>query len=252
MDTATLPKPVYAVGYRDYRRQHLYTVNGLEYPSVTKILNIVGGGKTNALVVWARRAALKLAESELVAELTQGRTITAEVLGPILARADRQPDKIKDDAADIGGRVHAAIDDYIAGKTPKPEPDAKPGFDNFMAWLSHEGLEIIAGDTVVASVQHGYGGRVGAIARSKSGGFIILDWKTSNAMREEYPLQVSAYAQAFSETYGVPLPDSAWVIRFGKTGPDFETKKVNIPVALTGWLAAVKLYNAMHGGLWIA
>jgi len=252
MDTAILPKPVYAVGYRDYRRQHLYTVNGIEYPSVTKILNIVGGGKTNALVVWARRAALKLAESELVAELTQGRAITAEVLGPILARADRQPDKIKDDAADIGGRVHAAIDDYIAGKTPKLEPDVKPGFDNFMAWLSQESLEIIAGDTVVASVQHGYGGRLDAIARAKSGGFIILDWKTSNAMREEYPLQVSAYAQAFSETYGVPLPDSAWVIRFGKTGPDFETKKVNIPVALNGWLAAGERHTAMHGGLWIA
>jgi hypothetical protein len=252
MNTATLPKPVYAVGYRDYRRQHLYAVNGVEYPSVTKILGIVGGGKTNALVVWARRAALKLAESELVAELTQGRTITADVLGPILARADRQPDKIKDEAADIGSRIHQAIDDYIAGKMPKLEPDTKPGFENFMSWLSQEGMEIIAGDTVVASTKYGYGGRLDAIARSKSGGFIILDWKTSNAMREEYPLQVSAYAQAFSETYGMTLPDSAWVIRFGKTGPDFETKKVNIPVALDGWLAAVRLFDAMHGGLWIA
>ncbi len=248
----TLPNPVYTVGYRDYRRQHLYTVNGIEYPSVTKILGIVGGGKTNALVVWARREALKLAESELITEITHGRTITTDILGPILARADRQPDKIKNDAADIGNRVHAAIDDYIVGKMPKLDADVRPGFDNFMAWLAQEELEIIAGDTTVASVKYSYGGRLDAIARTKDGRFIILDWKTSNAMRDEYPLQVSAYAQAFSETYGVELPDSAWVIRFGKTGPDFETKKVNIPVALDGWLAAIKLFDAMNGELWTA
>jgi len=252
MPSAILPQPVYTVGYREYRRQHLYTVNDAEYPSVTKILGIVGGGKTNALVIWARREALKLAESELITEITQGRTITPDVLGTILARADRQPDKIKNDAADIGTRIHQAIDDYIAGRTPILEPDTRLGFDNFMAWLAQEQLEIVTGDTAVASVKYGYGGRLDAIARTKAGKFMILDWKTSNAMRDEYPLQVSAYAQAFSETYGVDLPDSAWVIRFGKTGPDFETKKVNIPVALDGWLAAVRLSSAMRDKLWTA
>jgi len=246
----TLPEPLYAVGYKEYRRAHLYTVGSDQYPSVTKILGIIGGGKTNALMIWARRAALKLAESELVAELTQGRTITVEVLGPILARADRQPDKIKTDAGDLGQRVHSAIDDYIVGKPPRLEADTQQGFDNFMAWLNRESMQLIQGDTVVASVNYGFGGRLDALA-VKDDQVVLLDWKTSNAMREEYPLQVAAYAVALQETYGISVK-KAFVVRFGKkTAGDFEPCEVNLPLAWEGFHAALKLHHSMRADLWV-
>jgi len=249
--TISLPKPQYIVGYREYRRQHLYTVDGKDYQSVTKVLNIIGGGKTNALMVWARREALKLAKSEILGFMDSGKQLSHVALDELMAKADRQPDKIKTDAADIGSRVHQAIDDYIAGKTPKLEPDTKPGFDNFISWAEREGIRLISGDISVVSLQHGYGGRLDALGYDKSDKLVLLDWKTSNALRDEYPLQVAAYAHAFAETYGV-MPERAIVVRFGKETPgDWEPGEVNLPNAWLAFKDALGLHNDMGTALWV-
>lgn len=247
----TLPKPKYEVGYREYRRQHLYTVDGKDYPSVTKVLNIIGGGKTNALIIWARREALKMAKSEILGFMDSGKQLSHVALDELMAKADKQPEKIKSEAADIGSRVHAAIDDYISGKTPTMDAESRPGFDNFMRWAAGEGIRLIAGDTSVVSLQYGYGGRLDALGYDKSDNLVLLDWKTSNAMRDEYPLQVAAYAQAFAETYGVAMPGRAIVVRFGKETPgDFEPGEVNLPGAWLAFKGALDLHNAMGTALW--
>jgi hypothetical protein len=250
MKIQTLPRPKYEVGYKEYRRQHLYTVGEKEYPSVTKILSIIGGGKTNALVVWARREALKMAKSEILGYMDAGKALTHVALDELIQKADRQPDTIKGAAADIGTRVHTAIDCFISGKTPQLDADSERGFNNFMVWLRGQEYEIIAGDTVVASMDYGYGGRLDAIARDKNGDLVLLDWKTSNALRDEYPLQVSAYAQAFEETYGIKCKSSV-VVRFGKDkADDFEHREVNLLQAWSAFSAAVLLSGAMGGDLW--
>ena len=246
----TLPKPLYEVGYKEYRRAHLYTVGDQTFPSVTKILGIIGGGKTNALMIWARREALKLAKTEILGYMDAGKELTHVTLEELIQRADRQPDKMKTDAADIGQRVHTAIDEFIAGKAPALDPDAAQGFANFTSWLKDKELELIAGDTTVASVQYGYGGRLDAIARKKSGRLVLLDWKTSNALRDEYPLQVAAYAQAFTETYGLNI-DVAEVVRFGKDkADDFEPREVNLTEAWGAFLSALQLSGGMKKELW--
>jgi hypothetical protein len=248
----TIPQPKFEVTCRDYRRGHLYTANGNEYPSVTGVLNIVGGGKTNALIIWARREALKLAEREIISELEKGNQLTSYSLNEILARADRQPDKIKDAAADLGTRIHAAIDAYIAGNVPELDAETTPGFQNFLTWLKGAGLDIVMGDTAVVSEQHGYGGRLDSVAVDRDGKYVLLDWKTSNKLREEYPLQVAAYAQAFYETYGVKI-ERAIVVRFGKDEPgDFEAAQVVLVNAWDGFVSALGLQQAMKGKLWEA
>ena len=250
MPIATLPKPLYEVGYKDYRRQHLYTVGANTYPSVTKILGIIGGGKTNALMIWARREALKLAKAEILGYMDAGKALTHVALDELIQRADRQPDKVKTDAADLGTRVHNAIDAYIMGTAPVLDPDAQKGFNNFMSWIKEQDLELIAGDTTVASVVYGYGGRLDAIARKKSGHLELLDWKTSNALRDEYPLQVAAYAQAFKETYGLPI-NGATVVRFGKDkADDFEAKAINLPESFEAFKHALGLSGGMSKALW--
>ena len=246
-----LPKPIYEVGFRNYRNSHLYTVADTHFKSVTSILNIIGGDKTNALMIWARRAALSMTKEEIVKALNNGEAITETNLDEILKKADRQPDKLKDEAADLGTLVHNAIDDYILGKTPKVAPEARLGFDNFMAWMRKSGVSIIAGDTPVASVRWGFGGRLDAIGKIGDD-FVILDWKTSNKLRDTNALQVAAYAQAFSETYGVPLPDKGCVVRFGKTDPgDFEAKWVDMTQASHAWCFALSLYKSMKEELWV-
>jgi hypothetical protein len=250
MPIATLPKPLYEVGFKEYRRQHLYTVGTKTFISVTKILGIIGGGKTNALMIWARREALKLAKAEILGFMDTGEQLNHVALDELMQRADRQPDKIKDSAADLGTRVHNAIDAFIMGKAPTLDPEAQKGFENFMTWLQGEELEFICGDVSVASVSIGYGGRLDAIARRKNGRLVLLDWKTSNALRDEYPLQVAAYAQAFKETYGLAV-DEAIVVRFGKDkADDFEPRPVNLEAALTAFKNAFDLNNSMTKELW--
>ena len=251
MPITTLPPPLYEVGYRDYRRQHLYTAKGKEYPSVTKILGIIGGSKSNALMIWARREALKLAKAGVLGYLTDKKEITIAALDEIIAGADRQPDKLKDISADIGSKVHSAIDKYIMGETPILDADSEIGFNNFLAWMKTQELEMVCGDIAVVSIALGFGGRLDAIFKDKEGKLVLGDFKTSNALRDEYPLQVAAYATAFSETYGLPI-SSAVVIRFGKNEKDdFEHKNVNLSNALESFRAAIKLYNGMKSELWI-
>lgn len=241
-----LPKPNYEVEFAVVRRAHIYRAGGLAFPSVTKILGIIDNGKSNALAIWARREALKLARKEFDQAITDGLPLSAALVDEVLQRADRQPEKLKDAAADLGTRVHEAIDAFVLGKEPVLTDDVLPGFNGFLSWLNTENLTIISGDIAVASREYGYGGRLDAVAVNAKGELGILDWKTSNALRDEYPLQVGAYSIAFEETYGLH-PAFAKVVRFGKTDPtDIEGGDVNLPKAKLAFLRALRLHEAMN------
>lgn len=246
----TLPKPKYEVIAKTYRNSHIYCVDAERLPSVTKILGIIGGAKMQALMIWARREALKLAENELFAAIEQEQPLTYDRVSEILKAADRQPDKVKDESADIGTRVHNAIDAYILGKEPVLDEESTIGFTNFLNWLSSEQIQLVAGDMPVASKRLGYGGRLDALGIDKAGNLIVLDWKTSNSLRDEYPLQVAAYAHAFKEMYGLEIK-GATVVRFDKQDPNvFEAKKIDMTHALGAWLSAYALWRNMNTTLW--
>ena len=251
MTTLTkLPKPLIDIECKTWRNSHIYLVGGVKYPSVTKVLGIIGGGKTNALMIWSRREALKLAQEELFKALDDKTPITYESVAEMIKRADRQPDKIKDASADLGTRVHNAIDAYILGQEPELDEQGAIGFKNFLSWLERERITLIAGDTPVVSVKLGFGGRLDAVGTNDKGDVIILDWKTSNALRDEYPLQVAGYALAFEEVYGIK-PAGAKVVRFDKEDPTiFEAKPINFGNATAAWHAALALNNAMNTPLW--
>lgn len=247
----TLPKPKYEViAKKTYRNSHIYCVDAERLPSVTKILGIIGGAKMQALMIWARREALKLAENELFAAIEQEQPLTYDSVAEILKAADRQPDKVKDESADIGTRVHNAIDAYILGKEPVLDEESTIGFTNFLNWLSSAGLQLVCGDIPVASRSLGYGGRLDALGIDKEGKLYVLDWKTSNSLRDEYPLQVAAYAKALKEQYGLDA-SGAYVVRFDKTDPNvFEAKQIDMTHSLGAWLSAYALWRNMNTTLW--
>lgn len=246
----SLPKPKIDVEFKIIKRAHVYTAGGVNYPSVTKILGVIDNGKSNALAIWARREALKLAQNELFGALDNGTALTYENVSEIIKSADRQPDKLKDAAADLGTRVHDAIDAYILGKEPVLDDESVVGFTNFIEWMGKEKIRIISGDIPVASPEWGFGGRLDSVGVNDKDEVIILDWKTSNALRSEYPLQVAAYAIAFEEMYGLKV-SGAKVVRFGKTDPaDFEPRDVKLKEAKLAFLRALGLYKAMKAELW--
>ena len=245
----TIPKPNYEVGFKTVRNAHMYTVGSATYPSVTKITGIID--KSGALMVWARRQSLALAKKELLEAIKSGVALTEETLDALLLKADKQPDKVKDDAADLGSRVHAAIDAHILGQTSILDEQSRPGYENFTKWLESSGVKMIMGDTAVASIKYGYGGKLDAIGE-KNGQIVLLDWKTSNSFkgRESYSLQASAYAVAFTETYGIDV-DYAYVVRFGKEIPgDIEVKEVDLCYGFTAFKSALELTKGMKSKLW--
>lgn len=51
-------------------------------------------------------------------------------------------------------------------------------------------------------------GTIDAVAKVKIRGeekIVVLDWKTSNSLHNEYAMQIAAYAKAYEEVYNVPV-----------------------------------------------
>lgn len=247
MQNIEIPTPLYRVDLIVEGKSHFYdvTVDGkiTRYPGVTGMLSVIS---KPALVPWAKREALGMVENALLKRL-DGRQSARLVLNKdwiqsVLADAKRRPDQLKDEAADLGSQAHAFIDLIIHGKEPETMPEQIAGpVKAFKDWWKASGIQLVMGDTKVASRLHGYGGSLDALG-CRNGKFVILDWKTSSGIYTEYALQVAAYAQAFLETYGVPC-EEAIIVRFGKKLPiEFEKKELaDLVLSFRTFLAAKTL-----------
>lgn len=247
----TMLKPKYQVDLVVERRSHFYRVNlpsgEILLPGVTGVLSIIS---KPALVPWAKKVALESVRKELMDIGPEPKIMEPDFIDSIIAGAKKRPDEEKDKAADYGTRLHEYADKVIKGTFPGDvDDDLKNSVLAFKDWLS-SGVEIVAGDTPVASVENGYGGKFDAVAK-KNGEYGIIDIKTSNACYDEYALQVAAYAKAAEETYGVPFTWAA-IVRFGKTSPDYEVKNVaNIAKAFEAFIAAKRLRDTLADGLFL-
>lgn len=147
-------------------------------------------------------------------------------------------------AGDIGTRLHNAVDSFFCtGKIPALDDDIQTPFQNFMSWFNKNEYKVILADTILASKQYRYGGRMDALLEDKEGNLIIVDFKTSSSISSiEYKLQLAAYRQALKETYGIDNINKGMLIRFDKEKKVFETLEVNdLDDYFKGFLAALQL-----------
>lgn len=233
---------------------HAYTVeyDGKVFvlPGVTGILDVIGSkDKTNMLMGWAKKQAL-LKVAEHIRTFSGKQLIVDESwIESVRKSAWKRDKELLKEAGDLGTKIHSAIDSYIDGKEPILDDSTKQGYDNFLSWIAKSEIKLIKGDTFVASLAMGYGGAMDALGEH-NGKLVLLDWKTSNSLRETYSIQAAAYAMAFEETFSKPI-DSAYVVRFGKdTAGDIEPKEVNLPLAKTAFKLALDMTNTMRGPLW--
>ena len=177
--------------------------------------------------------------------IESGKTIDTNTLGEILELAKGAADRYKDKAADIGTRTHEAIDDWIQGKSPVLADDTRPGFENFMHWIESENMTVVKGDTCLASIAHGFGGR-SDVYFEKSGKLILGDFKTGKALYDDTVVQMGGYDIATLETYGIQV-DKTIVLRIGKEIPgDIEPKEVNLEHAREAFTYALGLFSKME------
>ena len=215
-------KPKYAVRLDAADNKHIYytDVIGKEgpYNSVTYFTEVF---PAPWLVNWTKKITLEAVRHELKENPAVGEDVE-KVIERIAGRAE----KIRDEAADYGTRLHHYADLWVAGQRGfDVDKDLENSWLAFKDWLASSQLEILMGDTKVCSLRHGYGGSFDALARDKRGLCGIIDFKTSNVFSDSHYCQVAAYGEATEEMYDVHI-DWGLIVKFNKISPDFDFKYV--------------------------
>lgn len=234
-------EPKYNVELISKGRGHFYRVDGRDflYPGVTTVLGVIA---KPALIPWAANEAAKKIKAYLVQNAT-GRALTATEIDELVEQGRKAHIELKDAAADVGTRAHAAINTLIDGGKLDLTDDIKPAVDAFMAFVGESHIKIEHGDRKIASLAHGYGGSLDALG-IENGKLVVVDFKTSSGIYPEMGLQVAAYCEALRETYQLDYLPAAYILRLGKTKPEFEVRKIASVEKCLGWfLNALQLYH---------
>lgn len=235
-------QPLYQVNLVEKDGQHFYAVdnNPTLLPGVTGIIGCIA---KDALVPWSAKESVGYVFKVLAR--VRGYKLTDRFLARLESRAKKQPRFAKESAARAGSNAHAIFDSII--KLNKNIAGESPFLPSFMYWLKTEQLEIVAGDTKIASLAYGYGGSLDVLLRDKNGRYVIGDFKTSKGIYDTYAYQVAAYSQAFMETYGLSYRPEGLVIRFVKDSEKYERRTIrNISESFLGFKTALELSRCLQ------
>lgn len=188
--------------------QGYYNAAGDKLPGVT---TIIGRFKdSGGLVQWAYKSGRE--HERMVA---QGK------------EAPRHLYDVVDQAALAGNIAHDMIEAHILGKefTPEGPEDviakARNSFAQFLEWREQSRIEIVATERAYVSERYQFGGTVDAIGRDGKGRIVLLDWKTSNAVYQDYLIQLAAYALLLEECAPEWTPQGFHLLRVAKESADF-------------------------------
>lgn len=226
--------------------EHWYWVPELEdeVKSVTTILKVLS---KPYLIPWSLNRMIERAIDMFKDNLT------LEEFKQILLTSKGEGDRARDDAGDVGSRVHHIIDEFmklvIAGQEPAEPMDMVASetdfrvvscFRAFLDWFKSSGYQPIESEKKQASLIHRYAGTIDDIGRigDKT---VLMDLKSSNQIGDDYYSQVAAYVYMEEERNPGIKFDEAWIIRLGKSDGSFEARwisRADIDTAFEGFLAA--------------
>lgn len=133
-------------------------------------------------------------------------------------------------AADIGSIAHDAVEHHLRKEEFEfDESDigqkAKQAFEQYLTWEKQTAVKVLATEVNLVSEKHRFGGCPDAVGQM-DGKYVLLDWKTSNAVYADHLIQLAAYRELWNETHPkMQLSDDAYLCRFSKEYPDFEVRK---------------------------
>ncbi len=157
-----------------------YTIDGVWYPRVTKIIDIKS----------------KPALYRFYAEL--------ENFG--------KGEEIKRISANEGTRIHEAVEKILVGETPEPDPSIAPSIEAFLLFLKGTPVHVDPAhvERKVFHPKDRYAGTIDALA-TIGGTFGLCDIKTSQAVYRDYDLQTGAYMAALEREF--PHLETRWILR---------------------------------------
>lgn len=225
---------------------HKYKLDGEVVPSPTKILSMLD---KPALKFWAVNKTIEYIQSK-IEPLTRGE-ISIEDFKPqeILYGAKKAHEKEKEEAADIGKQTHGFISEFHKAEM-EDKKFALPeildvrivnAFTRFQDWIKASKFKIEHTEKIILSVKQKYAGTLDAVGKMNDKN-ILLDYKTSSGIWDEYHYQTCAYRYAYEEMTGQKI-DEIWIARFGKDG-DFEIEQVkNYEARIAAFLKMVEIYH---------
>lgn len=214
----------------------IYTIDDCEYISVTSVLDMVNKG--DMLLDWAS---------------TQACNYLADHLGnsnltfpELLDQASKNYQSVKNEACDIGSQVHFLIEQNTKGiwvDIKDLRPEVRNGFLAFLSWKRKFNPKFIHSELQVVSKKFCYAGTLDSIV-SIQGRLLVVDWKTSGALHDTFPLQICAYQQAAKEMK--IHTDGVAVVRFDKyTGAyEFQDYTKGREKYLHSWLKLLDFFYA--------
>ena len=163
-----------------FKEANGYEIEGIWYPRVTSILNIKA----------------KPALYRYYAELDN------------FAEAER----IKDQSADEGTRVHEAAEAILTGQAVDIDEDIKPSIVAFRKFLDTRNIEVDPEwvERRVVNYNDRYAGTADAMALI-DGKFGVMDIKTSQGIYRDYNLQTAAYFPPLLENFRTL--QTRWILR---------------------------------------
>jgi hypothetical protein len=162
-------------------------------PSVTNIIGILDKPQ---LTKWKMR---EVAKAAIAIPGPQGEE-------PVERFADRAIEAAMSqvsDAADLGTKIHDAIENLMRGSAEQPSEEMRPYVKPVLDWMRQVGVKVTHSEIVLVNAVHGFAGRVDALFTwgDGMGKMGILDFKTKKTKEgekveayDEHVLQLAAYA----------------------------------------------------------
>ena len=166
-----------------------------------------------------------------------------------LGREGKSHREARQAAADAGSLAHTMVENAIHGRDPMEGippveasvlEQAKTGYGGFVRWNEIMALTYLETEVPMVSEQERYGGTPDAIARSKEGRLLLLDWKSSNAVYGDYIIQLAAYGRLWNSNHEEGIQEY-YLLRFGKQEGDFHFHSYPPNVIEKAWLAFLHL-----------
>ena len=202
-----------------------YLIPGLSepLPSVTSILSTIS---KPGLISWEKNVAIDYARDKISKYINNSENANTDGLHEIFENAKQQPKFIMSQAGEFGTKAHKFIELLLQQDFDVDVPDNMKWINqNFNAWKDEYNFKNIEQEKYLYSTKYGYAGTADSIGLVNENLF-ILDWKTSKNLYIEHLLQVSAYANAYTELTGKQI-SNAGVLRLNKNQSGYEFKIID-------------------------
>ena len=233
------------------------------YPSVTTITGAVLNKP--ALIPWAKKVALENVRRVLTEFGSSTIPINFDTMrleeawiDEVISKSKNLPEQVAAAAADIGTRMHKAIEMMLKGQKPfstawVTDEDLIMPVTGFLKWWQAFDYHVEYSEARLGSHRLRVGGSTDAILRRGDGKLIVADWKSSKGIYMEMVYQLGGYALCLEEMLKEPIEEGL-IIRFpkAKENSPFEDKPLkgeHFAMAKAGFAMCKCLFDISKSGI---